>query len=91
MVLGSAMINGMGAGVLFTAEGRFISSCANEDNKGFFFSYYYFIFMASQVFGNLIAALVLGGSSQSTYYIVMAVLAFVATFAFLFLKKPIYN
>jgi hypothetical protein len=40
-----------------------VSDCATAENKGFFFSYFWAIFMMSQIFGNLIAALVLGKGS----------------------------
>ena len=39
--------------------------------------------------GNLIAALILGKMSQSTYYVVMSVAALTGSLVFLFLKKPI--
>lgn len=63
MVILSAVINGLGCGILWTSEGRYVSSCATDETKGFFFGYFYFIFMSSQVFGNLIAALVLKDNS----------------------------
>ena len=45
--------------------------------------------MASQVFGNLIAALILGPLSQSNYYIVMTIVALSGASFFLFLRKPL--
>eukprot|EP00347_Sterkiella_histriomuscorum_P004956 403358441 len=89
VVLVSSLINGLGCGILWTSEGKFVSSCATDETKGFFFGYFYLIFMSSQVFGNLIAALVLGSGGQTLYFSIMAVLAFLATFMFLFLKKPL--
>ncbi len=66
-----------------------MGECANDKNKGFFFGYFWAFFMASQVLGNLIAALILGPLSQSTYYIVMTIAAFSGTTIFLFLRKPL--
>ena len=43
----TAAINGAGAGILWTAQGKFISECACEENKGFFNSYFWAIFMGS--------------------------------------------
>lgn len=45
--------------------------------------------MMSQVIGNLIAALVIGNTSQSTYYLIMSAFSIVGALSFLFLKKPI--
>lgn len=45
--------------------------------------------MASQVLGNLIAALILGPLSQGTYYVVMSIAAFSGTAVFLALRKPV--
>jgi hypothetical protein len=56
----SAGVNGFGAGILWVANGFYISECACDSNKGFFNSYFWAIFMMSQIFGNLIAAIVLG-------------------------------
>lgn len=47
MLLLTAAINGAGAGILWTAQGKFISECACAENKGFFNSYFWAIFMAS--------------------------------------------
>ena len=85
----SAAVNGFGAGVLWVAQGKYVGECANDTNKGFFFGYFWAFFMASQVLGNLIAALILGPLSQSTYYIVMTIAAFSGTSIFLFLRKPL--
>ena len=43
----SAAINGFGAGVLWVAEGKYLSECASDLNKGFFFSYFWAFFMSS--------------------------------------------
>jgi MFS family permease len=85
----SAAINGFGAGVLWVAQGKFVGECASDANKGFFFGYFWAFFMASQILGNLIAALILGKLAQSTYYVVMSVAAFSGTSIFLLLRKPI--
>lgn len=84
----SAAINGFGAGILWVAQGMYVAECATDENKGFFFGYFWAFFMASQVLGNLIAALILGRLAQSTYYIVMTVAAFSGTLVFLLLRKP---
>jgi hypothetical protein len=44
--------------------------------------------MTSQIFGNLIAAFVLGHLSQNNYFEIMAGVASLATMTFFFLKRP---
>lgn len=44
--------------------------------------------MTSQIFGNLIAAFVLGRLNQGNYFEIMAAIAAVATLSFLFLRRP---
>jgi hypothetical protein len=56
----SAGVNGVGAGVLWVAQGKYVGECANEQNKGVLFGYFWAFFMGSQVVGNLIAAVILG-------------------------------
>jgi hypothetical protein len=53
-------ISGFFSTLLWVAEGKFISDCATEETKGFYFSYFWAFYMQSQIFGNLIAGLILG-------------------------------
>lgn len=86
----SASIVGFGAGLLWTACGNYISQCATNENKGFFNSYFWAIFMASNVIGNLIAAIVLMKSdTQVTYYIVMTLVSLLGSSIFLLIKPPL--
>jgi len=89
MVLLSAAINGMGAGILWTSQGRYISQCATDATKGFFFSVYFIFFQSSQVTGNLMGGLLLDVGSQATYSIAMTAISFLAAFTFLMLKAPL--
>ncbi len=43
----SAAVNGVGAGILWVAQGKFVGECANDTNKGFFFGYFWAFFMSS--------------------------------------------
>jgi len=45
--------------------------------------------MGSQIFGNLIAAFVLGNLDQRYYVLIMTGLTFIACFMFFFLKNPV--
>jgi len=56
----STIINGFTVGVLWASANQYIADCSSDSNKGFFFSYFWSFYMTSQIFGNLIAAFVLG-------------------------------
>jgi len=43
----TAAINGFGAGILWVAQGKYISQCASDLNKGLFNSYFWAFFMSS--------------------------------------------
>ena len=74
---------------MFVAQGKYISECADESNKGFFFGYFWAWFMLSQIIGNFIAAMVLGKLTQSAYFISMTAITTLASMIFVFMKKPI--
>ena len=44
LLLLTAAINGAGAGILCSSEGKFLTICACEENKGFFNSYFWAYF-----------------------------------------------
>jgi MFS family permease len=89
VIYATSLLNGLGEGVSQPASGTYISDCAIEENKGFYFAFFWAFYMGSQVFGNLIAALVLGNLDQRYYVIVMTSLTVVGSFFFFFLKKPV--
>ena len=43
----SVIINGVGAAILWVAEGEYMSKCATEDTKGFYFGMFWSIYQAS--------------------------------------------
>ena len=51
----ASCITGLGAAVVWVAQGEFVSECACDENKGFYNSYFWFFFMGASMFGNLIA------------------------------------
>lgn len=59
LLIFTAAINGAGAGILWVAQGKFVSVCACESNQGFFNAYFWIFFMSSQIIGNIIGAVVL--------------------------------
>jgi MFS family permease len=85
----TSLLNGLGEGVSQPASGTYMSDCAIEENKGFYFAFFWAFYMGSQVFGNLIAAFVLGNFDQRYYVVVMLALTLIACVLFFFLKAPI--
>jgi MFS family permease len=85
----TSLLNGLGEGVSQPASGTYMSDCAIEENKGFYFAFFWAFYMGSQVFGNLIAAFVLGNFDQRYYVLVMCGLTLIACIMFFFLKAPI--
>ena len=47
VILLAAVFNGFGAGILWVAQGEYMSESATDATKGFFFSYFFVIFMFS--------------------------------------------
>jgi hypothetical protein len=88
LIIVTAMLNGFGAGILWVAQGEYLSLCASEETKGFYFSYFFVIFMISQIIGNLVAGFVIRLSGQPTYYWSMSGLSLVGCFVFLVLQAP---
>jgi len=43
----TSCINGLGAGILWVAQGQYVADCATDRNKGFFYSYFWAWFMSS--------------------------------------------
>jgi len=89
VILFTSLLNGLGEGVSQPASGTYISDCAVEQNKGFYFALFWSFYMGSQVFGNLIAAFVLGNIDQQYYVLIMTGMCFIGVFLFFFLKPPI--
>ncbi|CDW71070.1 major facilitator superfamily protein [Stylonychia lemnae] len=88
VMLFASCVCGLTTGLLWTSQGVYISQCATEENKGFYFGYFWTMYTLSQVFGNLIAALVIGNTNQVTYFIVMASIALASSLLFITLRKP---
>jgi len=88
LIIVTAMLNGFGAGILWVAQGEYLSLCATEATKGFYFSYFFVIFMVSQIIGNLVAGFVIRLSGQPTYYWCMSALSLCGCFVFLGIRPP---
>jgi MFS family permease len=89
IILFVSLLNGLGEGVSQPASGTYIANCATEQNKGFYFAFFWAFYMGSQVFGNLIAAFVLGALDQRYYVLIMLGLSIFSCILFFFLKDPV--
>ena len=59
MLVVCATINGVGASLIWVANGSYISACATPKTKGIFYGFFWIVNMSSQVVGNLIGAVIL--------------------------------
>ena len=81
-------MNGFGAALLWVAQGKYISECANAENKGIFNGIFWAFYMSSNVLGNLIGAFVLGNLTQLSFYSICLALSITAALCFLLLSTP---
>jgi MFS-type transporter involved in bile tolerance (Atg22 family) len=88
VILVTSLLNGFGQGVVQPASGNYIADCANEDNKGFYFALFWSFYMGSQVFGNLLAAFVLGYLPQKIFVLIILGVLVLSSGLLFALKKP---
>ena len=89
IVIAASLLNGFAMGVVQPASGTYIAECATESNKGFYFAFFWSFYMGSQVFGNLIAAFVLGNFSQIAYVLLMLFICAISVSLLFFLREPV--
>ena len=85
-----AVLNGVGAALIWVANGSYISACAIPKTKGFFYGFFWVMYMSSQVVGSLIgAAIINSGRRQVFFFSTMAVIAALASVSFVFTREPL--
>ena len=90
LLLICATINGLGAAIIWVAEGSYVASCATQKTRGFFYGFFWMVYMSSQVVGSLGGALLLDNQkSQTAFYSLMSVMAFLASLAFALTRRPL--
>ena len=47
LILILSILNGLGQGIQWVGQGKYVSDCATEETKGFFFSYFWAFYMSS--------------------------------------------
>ena len=84
-----AILNGLGASIIWVAEGSYVAECAIPKTRGFFYGFFWMVYQSSQVVGSLIGGVLLQNqASQTAFYSLMSILALVASLAFWFTRKP---
>ena len=89
MILVTAGLNGWGASILWVAQGKYMSECATDFNKGMFNSVFWIFNMGSLVIGNLMAYFVLEYVNESTLYYILTAINGLAVLWFICLPMPI--
>ena len=90
IIIMCAIINGIGASLIWVSNGNYISECATPKTKGFFYGFFWIVYMSSQVVGSLIGAAILhSGKDQTFFYVSLAIAAALASLSFWFIRKPL--
>ena len=89
MLTVSVILNGLGASVLWVAQGEYFSKCATEESKGFYFGLFWSIYQGSQILGSFFGGLIFGQNySKTLFFIIMSSIALLATISFGFTRRP---
>ena len=79
LVIGNVM-TGVGQGLLWVAQGEYISLCATESTKGFYYALYWAFYMLSNIVGNVAGGIIMTKSSGPSFFIIMGSLMLLVAF-----------
>ena len=83
----SVVVNGIGAAIIWVAEGEYIAKCATESSKGFYFGLFILLYQGSQIFGSFFGGLIFEFKLNKTiFFVIMSSLALAAALSFVILK-----
>jgi uncharacterized membrane protein YjgN (DUF898 family) len=86
----AVILNGLGASVIWVAQGEYFSNCATRGSKGFYFGMFWSIYQGSQIFGSYFGSLLFKYELNRTRFgLVMSALALLAIISFLFIRMPL--
>lgn len=85
----TSSLTGFGEGMAHPGASKYITDCTTEETKGFYYAFFWSFYMGSQVFGNLLAAFVLGSFDQRFYVIIITSIGSLACVMLFFMKAPI--
>jgi len=86
-LLVSSCLCGVGAGLIWVAQGKYVAECATDSNKGLFNSVFWVFFSISQVVGNLMGVFVITNVDGSTFYIILTALCLFSSLYFTCLPR----
>jgi MFS family permease len=83
-------LNGLGAAIIWTAQGSYLIKCSSEETVGAFSGIFFGIFQFNQIIGNFSAGFLLDKLSISTFYlfIILTAVGGFSVLAFFFLRDP---
>ena len=85
----SAILCGFGGSILWVAQGKYISQCANDSNKGLYNAVFWAFLMTALVVGNALGAFVIARFKASVFFILLTGVCLVAALFLLVLPKPV--
>jgi len=89
ILLPSSVVIGIGAAILWNAQGVFLAVSSTEKNIGMHSGMFFSLFQLNLIFGNLFAAVFLSfGWNTALLFVILSVVATIASFAFLLLRVP---
>lgn len=88
LMIFTSIATGVGEGFTQPSGGKYIADCTTEETKGFYFAFFWSFYMGSQVFGNLIAAFLLGNFDQRYYVIIITGIGLLSALIIVFMKQP---
>ncbi|RYE37386.1 MAG: MFS transporter, partial [Sphingobacteriales bacterium] len=81
-------LSGLGSGFFWLCQATYVNACADEKSRGVFNGTFLSIYSSSQILSGVIATLVLGRTSPSTFYITLIIFGTIATIMFGFVQPP---
>jgi hypothetical protein len=83
-----AAATGFGGSILWVAQGKYLSNCSNETNKGMYTSIFWAFYISSLIIGNLLAAYVIVDIPTSEFFMGLVGLVILTAIFFVILPKP---
>jgi MFS family permease len=85
----ASVIGGFGSALIWVAQGSYFSRCATDDTKGMYFGFFWSIYSCSQIFGNLLGAVMFQSRLTKTeLHLTMTAVSIVGVVIFAFVKRP---
>ena len=83
-----SILSGFGEAIIWVSQGEYLALCTTEKTQAFYYGYFLSIFMCSQIFGNLIGALIIEKTTGPGFFFINACIMLVAFIGFGFIVVP---